>query len=206
MANTSITTGQRKQAIEVVSVAAANAVIEALGTTGLQKPALQRILARGGGLQKSLTPHLVGLMRSYAVEFDPASFIARWWSIDPDDEQLLSAPLDIDLDAIEFLNTLRPGETTIKGEENWRRLRDACYLCLNADHFKRHWALGRQDRLPEKWKNIGYIRYEATKLRSPRGFRYVLYLYWQSGAWGWDYDWLFDGFSAQDQSGVAGKY
>jgi len=74
MANTSITAGQRRQAIEVVSVAAANAVIAALGTTGSQKPALQMILTRGGGLQKSLTAASRWAHALNAVEFDPASF------------------------------------------------------------------------------------------------------------------------------------
>ena len=104
------------------------------------------------------------------------------------------------------MNTLRPGETVIKGEENWRRLRDDRYLCLNADHFKRHLASAKQDRLPEKWKKTDFIRYEATKLRDPDGYRYTLYLYWNVGAWYWYYGWLDDDFHRQDQSGVAGKY
>ena len=99
MANTSVSKGQRQQVVNVVSTVTAKAVDEALEIAGLQKSALQRVLTRGKGLNKalcsSLTPHLAGLIQSYAVAFnDPDVFRGLGYLISPDYKQLPSASLD----------------------------------------------------------------------------------------------------------------
>ncbi len=197
--NTSIASRQERKLVEVVGVAAATA----LGITGLQKPAMQKLLARGGALQKSLTPEMVGLFRSYAVEFDPASFFEPGWSIDPNDEQLPSAPFDIDPNDISFTNVFHPGEPALLGEERWRRLREARHLYLNADHFVRFWNM--RGCLPEKWEVVKYITFDATKLRGPNGRHYILFIHWRGIVWDWNYARFDSVISREIQSGVAGE-
>jgi hypothetical protein len=38
--------------------------------------------------------------------------------------------------------------------------------------------------------------------RNPNGNRYALYLYWQSGQWNWNYNWLDNKWNANNPSAV----
>ena len=181
------------------------------------KALIQTLLDRGGTdddlrrvqNDKDLRNKIVDLILvKSARKFDPAAFIGKGWYIDPKDEQLPAAPLDIDPKDVVFKNMHRDGETVLNGEERLRRHREAGNICLTADHFLRFWN-GR-DQLPEEWKRTEtgetrYIYFDATVLRDPRGRRSALCLYWDGDAWYWNYRWLGHGFDSQSQSGVASK-
>jgi hypothetical protein len=214
MANTSVSKGQRDQIVDVVSVATAKAVDKALEITGLQTSALQRALTRGKGLNEalclSLTPYLAGLIRSYAVEFNnPAVFRGVSHSISPDCKQLPSAPLDIPLSQVELVSTLDDPDEDIEGWVHRKRLSEARYLCLNADHFVWHWQLAQQGQLPKSWKKKGLrILYDGTVFylddHWPR--EYILYLHYSEDAWSPEFCRIGAEINVFDVSAVAGKY
>jgi hypothetical protein len=61
--------------------------------------------------------------------------------------------------------------------------------------------------IPEKWKqqtngNTTLIHFDGTVLRDSDGDRCVLCLCWDGDEWSWDYDYLEDGFEADDPSAV----
>ena len=204
MTNTSVSSGQRRQIVEVANAAIAGAVNEALGIVGLQKVALQRVLARGHGFQKALflSPYIAGLMRSYAVEHGH-DFFGPPYRLNPDAEQLPSARVDIGLKDISFMSMLRKGEDFIDGETRQRRLREERHLYLNIDHFRRFWKMRRS--LPKKWENLGRIRFEATKLCGPLG-PLTIHMYPTHEGWQWGGGPLLEDDSIPSVSAVAGKY
>jgi len=138
-----------------------------------------------------------------AFKFNPAVFIGEGWSFS-DKDRLPLAPADIDPEAVEFIEVvLKKGEVSIKGWERDERLRKADRVHLGPDHFLAYWEMC--DKLSESWKIIGFITFDAVKLRDPDGNRYTLYLCWVGGAWHWYCHWLGGAFNSQYQSAVAGK-
>jgi hypothetical protein len=73
------------------------------------------------------------------------------------------------------------------------RLKESAHIRLDAKVFQTLWE--NKDRIPEIWKektdgNTTYVFFAGTILRSPRGFRFVLCVYWRGRGWRWRYFWL----------------
>lgn len=136
--------------------------------------------------------------------FDPVKFISPEWSIDEQDERAL-AITEVDFAKVRLVSMLKKRESFIKGEERLKRLKGVGNIRLDAKVFQTLWE--NQSLIPESWKektdgNVTFIFFDGTVLRSPGGGRYVLYLYWDDGRWGWYYSWLEDDWSVDDPSAV----
>ena len=136
--------------------------------------------------------------------FDPEAFIGKGWKVVEEDERSL-ALTEVDLTKVRLVTCLKKGESSIKGEEKLKRLKEAGHIRLDAAVFKALWD--NKHLIPEDWKKEingyrTYIYFDATVLQGPSGYRYVLYLYWGGGGWRWFYDWLEDGWSSIGPSAV----
>jgi hypothetical protein len=134
-----------------------------------------------------------------SIVFDPITLLGEGWSLS-DENQLPLAPIDIDYGKIEFVGVLKDGESSINGLERDKRLHERRHLHLGPEHFLRFWK-DRQN-LPESWKNIGFITFDAMKLRAPNGNLCVLSLCRGGGPWLSDCVWLGFDFSSYNQSAV----
>ncbi len=134
--------------------------------------------------------------------FNPAEFLGKDWSIwrgsangdglsgeEEQDERSL-AITELNLSQVQLVTCLNEGEERIAGEERLERLKENNFIRLDANVFLTLWQ--NQHLIPEVWKktNTTFIFFEGTILRSPRGGRCVLCLYWGVGEWFWGYDWL----------------
>ncbi|NTW75912.1 MAG: hypothetical protein HGB34_03350 [Candidatus Moranbacteria bacterium] len=147
-------------------------------------------------------PKMVHVDRT--VPFDPVAFLGKGWSIKEQDERSLKRA-EFDLTGIRLESMLEKGENRIDGEQRLGRLKVGKYVRLDAAVFLTLWK--NQHLIPEQWKekvngNTRFIFFDGTVLRNPNGFRYVLYLYWDDGKWRWNYNWLGDGWGADDLSAV----
>ena len=124
--------------------------------------------------------------------FDPATFIGKDWSY-AEARDMRSARLGLLLDyskvklSIDWLQ----GESILDGETRRKRiLAYVTHTALNADHFLDLWT--NKGKIPESWKKVkGIITFVGDVLQdSTSGYRSVIYLYWHSGEWKWDYEWL----------------
>jgi hypothetical protein len=126
--------------------------------------------------------------------FSPLSFIGDGWSILNDETDTRSMALtELDLNKVQLVMMLKDGEVCIGGEENLKRLKASDYIRLDAGIFHTLWE--NQHVIPESWKekvngNTRYIFFYGTVIRDSGGSRYVLYLYWDYGAWDWGVYWL----------------
>ena len=185
------------QSHNLVSILANNA-----GWDELDSDVVQKIIDDPQGSGRQFTAFLkngaklvVGLPAILTVDrtkpFDP-TFVGNGWTIDEQDERSL-ALAELDLTKVRFETMLKDGETRITGEEKLKRLKEAEFVRLDARIFQTFWE--NQYLIPESWKekvngNIRYIFFDGTVLRSPGGYRYVLFLAWNGGQWRWDYGWL----------------
>lgn len=71
----------------------------------------------------------------------------------------------------------------IQGEDLLKEVKNP----LNSTVLK--YLLDNPTLIPEEWKGK-YVYFFGTVLRDSRGDRYVLYLYWHDGRWGWHVNWL----------------
>ena len=181
-----ITSGQKRTLNRVVH----DATIRACRELGLTKEATQRVLGRGDELSfgikqlvqsLSLDPNL--LQMNSASPFIPEIFIGEGWSIAELHERAFELT-EVDLNKVRFETMLRPGETSVKGEEKLRRLKEAGHIPLDATVFLALWQ--NQVLIPEDWKTKGYIFFDGTVLCNPDGYRYVLIMGWNDGKWLWD--------------------
>ncbi len=139
--------------------------------------------------------------------FNPAGFssLLNGFVIgEPEDGRSLALAA-IDPASIRLETMLQSNETQIAAAERWRRLKASGYICLDAKIFEAFWQ--NQHLIPECWKNkigrhIVSICFEGTKLRSPGGCRYVLYLFWDGGEWDWHCLWLGGVWGADVPSAV----
>jgi len=124
--------------------------------------------------------------------FDPVKFLGQRWTIGEEDERSLELT-QLDLSKVLLKHMLKKGESSIRGEEELRRLKSADYVRLDAKIFQTFWE--NQQLIPELWKertdgNITFVFFDGTVLRGPSGDRCVLCLYWGVGRWNGDYCWL----------------
>jgi hypothetical protein len=101
---------------------------------------------------------------------------------------------EIDFDRVFFETCLLPDETHISGEEKIIRHAELGHVCGDAKIGPELLNEKGQKTLLYllKEKGIEYFELSDTVLRSPRGQRYTLYLYWapRERQWGWSYEWL----------------
>ena len=134
---------------------------------------------------------------------EPVSLLGRGWSIwkgpaagdglsGKEDQDERSLDLNqLDLPKIQLVTCLKEGETSIRGEEKLKRLKETGHVRLDAKIFQTLWE--NKQLIPEGWKEktsgcITSVFFGGTILRSPSGRHCVLCLYWLSGEWIWDYD------------------
>ena len=105
------------------------------------------------------------------------------------------------------MTTLRDKETSVKGEEKLRRLKEGGDIRLDAKIFQTLWE--NQALIPERWKektngNTTFIYFDGTVLQNSRGNRYVLYLYWLADYehWNWNVNWLDHDWNVNNPSAV----
>lgn len=131
--------------------------------------------------------------------FEPA-FIGEGWEVkNPNPLPANWSPRDLKWAA----TPLCPGETSITGAENKKRLADAGVHLRGIEAFWRCWQ--NRHLIPEELKDkIIFFDGEGDEmLRRPSGRRYSLCLYWRGGGWRWSYGWLGFGRRARYVSACA---
>lgn len=130
------------------------------------------------------------------MKFNPKTFIGKDWKIA---EEITKTPEKRDYTTLTLKTYLNKDEPYTTGEERLKRIKATGDTPLNADDFLYFWE--HQDKIPEEWKGK-YTCFFGTTLLSPNGDRYVLYLGFSAGEWGWGYRWLGCGFRSDDPSAV----
>lgn len=147
----------------------------------------------------------LSMMLDCTKQLNPATFIGKGWKFWCGDaegnglkgergQDVRSAWLpEFDPTKVRLVSMLKSGETTISGEENLARLKEAGHVRLGTKQFLAYWE--NKSTIPESWKdkvvgNIHFIYFDGDELRSPDGSRYVLCLYWRDGEWRWGVYWL----------------
>ncbi len=125
--------------------------------------------------------------------FNPEKFLThgKGWIIEPKERDENSASLvEIDLNNVKLVSTLKPKETSVGGEDRLKRLKDAKHIRLGANHFFTLW--NNKFLIPEEWSVLCVdwrtmcITFDGDVLVSPDGKRYVLCLCPSDGAYGYD--------------------
>ena len=164
-------------------------------------------ILRGGAVVK---PIVAGIPRVIPIDrskpFNPAEFIGKGWSVwrGPADSNGLegeeerdsrSATLtELNLDKVQLVTRFKRGESVTTGEERIKCLRTDGRVRLDENAFQTFWE--NREQLPARFKervngNIQFIFFDGVVLRSPRGVRYTLCLYFNSGgSWFWGCGWL----------------
>ena len=166
---------------------------------------LNKLLDRLG-----VTPHdsvvrnIIPIDRS--KPFNPAEFIGKGWSIwrgpadgngleGEEERDSRSATLtELNLDKVQLVTRFKRGESVTTGEERIKCLRTDGRVRLDENAFQTFWE--NREQLPARFKervngNIQFIFFDGVVLRSPRGVRYTLCLYFNSGgSWFWGCGWL----------------
>ena len=165
-------------------------------------------ILRGGAVVK---PIVAGIPRVIPIDrskpFDPATFIGAGWSIwrgpangngleGEEERDSRSATLtELDLDQVQLVTCLKRGESVTTGEERIKCLRADGRVRLDENAFRAFWE--KREQLPARFKkrvngsNIQFIFFDGVVLRSPRGRRCTLCLYFYIGdSWLWGCRWL----------------
>src|SRR3989344_3351868 len=164
-------------------------------------------ILRGGAVVK---PIVAGIPRVIPIDrskpFNPAEFIGKGWSIwrgpadgngleGEDERDSRSATLtELNLDKVQLVTRFKRGESVTTGEERIKCLRTDGRVRLGENAFQTFWE--NREQLPARFKervngNIQFIFFDGVVLRSPRGVRYTLCLYFNSGgSWFWGCGWL----------------
>jgi hypothetical protein len=154
------------------------------------------------------------------IILDPKEFIGKGWSVwrnpavgdglDNEEEQDARALAMTELDAakLRFETCLVDGEKGIKGEEKLKRLLVFGQPLAGGKQFLALWQdyQANKERSVLEWlrreKEVTYLDFFGTILRSPNGNRCFLCLCWNGSEWLWVYDWLADVLDAGRPSAV----
>lgn len=186
--------------------------------TGNQKEAIFNRLVAAGGSEAVLDGLLTGAVEVTVtwvkrilatIMFSITEFIGADWKVwqGPADGQGLDGeedrdPRNVDIKEIDWVQVMREtclksGETSIKGEEKLRRLKELGHIRLGGSAFLALWRdyqVNKEKSVLEWLYNtfgVTYLDFFGLVLRSPYSFRCVLYLYRRDdGQWDWDTDWL----------------
>ena len=176
------------------------------------------LFLKNGGKVIIGEPRIVKIDRS--KPFNPAEFIGAGWTIwkgpangdgltgEEDQDKRSLVLTELDLTKIRFEDTLKSGESVVNGEEKQKRLAKAGRIRLDAKVFQTF--CDNQAVIPASWKepigdNTRYIYFDGTILRSPNGYRIVLYLDWSGGRWHWDCHCRGSDWDDCDPSAVLGE-
>lgn len=165
-----------------------------------------------------------GGLKVATAPFDPKKFCSEEWDFwkgpkDGDgksgEEERSKASLaltEIDFDKVDFLSNLEGKETLIKGETKLDRVNKLGRIVYGTTAFAGLWqnytdCQNKAESVLEKLyqqKGISLIYFFGDVLRSPHGYRYVLYLYrGDDGAWNWCHNWLDDDFNSHNLVAVS---
>jgi len=100
--------------------------------------------------------------------------------------------VEYDLSKIERVLTLKPGEDSILGHKNLKRLKASGKILLDVRVLEE--LLKHPELIPEEWKN-GVTYFWGTIFRNSDGHLCVAYLRWLGSSWEWDCSWLGYGWS-----------
>ena len=152
------------------------------------------------------------------LKFNPAEFIGSGWATwkGPADGDGLTGEEDLDkrslalteadLTTAVFESGLKPGESSINGEEKLKRLRAFGNVQFGGNVFLALWLDYQQNKenssLEWIWRNrkISWMSFFGLVLRGPDGFRDVLCFYRNDDEWYWGYVWLGRGWDADGLS------
>lgn len=157
-----------------------------------------------------------GGLKVATAPFNPAECIGAGWSFwkGPKDGDGLDGEeardkaslvlTEVDFEKVDFLNCLEAGESRIVGEKKLERLQGLGRTIYGTTvgwglwlDYQQNGAQSVLEKLYQQ-KGITYIDLFGDVLRSPDGFRYVLYLYRSDdGSWNWDCTWLDDAWNAR---------
>ena len=165
-------------------------------------------------------PDLPNLGRTHRIEreclklgcnkvFSPTEFIGQDWTVwkGPIDGNGLEGDEDrdvrednlsvIDWEQVILETHLQGDETTVHGEEKLKRAIASGKIQLGGKAFLSLWEdyhVNRENSVLEKLRRKGVTRiyFFGLRLRSPRGFRRVLFLCVSGSEWDWRCRWLND--------------
>lgn len=154
-----------------------------------------------------------------ATPFNPTGSIGNGWTIwkgpingngdgltgEEEQDKRSLALTELKLADIRLETGLVKKETSIKGETKLARLKKAGHIRLDAAIFETLWE--NQHLIPHQWKketngSTMYVYFDGTALRSPDGYRCVLYLCWDGDRWYRDCSWLENDWLADRPSAV----
>jgi len=138
--------------------------------------------------------------------FDPLTFIGPEWEEVTEERDTRAEVMDhLDLDMVQFVLTLKKGESTVDGEERLRRLKDTKWIRLGGKALKACWK--KRHLLPESWKRddagkIRYIIFDGVVLIRPNGGRCSPSMHFDGNDWQRGYDSLHNSYGTSGQSAV----
>lgn len=160
-----------------------------------------------------------------AKPFNPAEFIGEGWAIwkgsadgltgEEDFDPRSRALAEIDITRLRFEACLREGESSIKGEDKIRRLKEMKdFIRLGGNAFLGFWedyqANKENSALESIYRThkIRFIDFPDDIIRHPGGDRSVLYLYRRvGGEWDWHVRWLGrDWYASNPSAGLANQF
>ncbi|MFA5318049.1 MAG: hypothetical protein WC323_01045 [Patescibacteria group bacterium] len=149
--------------------------------------------------------------------FSPTEFIGAGWTVwkgadsgngleGKEDRDTREDDLSvIDWEQVLLETHLQEGETSVKGEEKFKRAIASGNIQLGGKAFLSLWEDYQADRgnsVLEKLRRKGVMRiyFFGLRLRDPHGFRLVLCLYFGGSEWHWYFFWLDDGWDGNGPS------
>ncbi len=144
-----------------------------------------------------------GEMKVATKPFDPAQFIGKGWSLITEEHGVRNDALtEVDFSKASYETCLKDGESSIKGEEKLKRMKENANIRLGATAFMGLWEdyqAHKENSILERFyreQKITYLDFFGDILLAPDGHRGVLCLYRLDGGWYWGYRWLERGWSA----------
>lgn len=151
----------------------------------------------------SVADGLQAILNQPQTRLNPVTFIGKGWSYaEPRDSRSAALGLLPDYSKVKLSTDWLNGKSSVGGETRRTHiLADTHHTSLNADHFLDLW--NNKGKIPEEWKKVkGVITFDGDVLRNPRGYRYVLCLYWDGGGWRWICSWRDGSWDAYFPSAV----
>lgn len=129
----------------------------------------------------TVSAKLTHLPINRSTPFNSEKFIGKGWKIKEEDTTSLALN-ELDLTKVSLETMLRPDESSVKGEERLRRLKESNFIRLDAKIFQTLWE--NKATIPESWKEW-VVFFDGTILRDSFGDRCILSLYRYNGKWYW---------------------
>jgi hypothetical protein len=151
---------------------------------------------------------VIGDFKIATAPFDLKSFIGKEWQEIIEERDERSAKLtEVDFAKTKFIYCLKEGESSIKGEEFLRRLKEKSNIRLGTTVFMGLWKdyeTHKENSVIERLYQEGRIKnwlfFFGTILLAPGGRRRALYLYRNGDEWRWYVRWLWLDWSVEDLS------